>query len=84
MLLFSKYFFVILSGHNINRHVENLRDLQDGIDMSARGCRKMMGRAAFAPAGYKLSCAAGKAGSHIGIAKGKDLSFLIDPPQLQT
>ena len=37
-----------------------------------------MGRSALAPAVDKLSCPTGKARSHIGVAKGKNLSFLID------
>lgn len=46
--------------------------------MSARSGCKMMGWAAFAPAGHELSCAAGEAGSHVGISEGEDLSFLVD------
>ena len=67
-----------LSCDNINRYVEDLGYLQDRVDMSARSGCKMMGWAAFAPAGHELSCAAGEAGSHVGISEGEDLSFLVD------
>ena len=61
----SRTFFIfclicLLSGHNINRHVENLRNLQNGIDMSARCRREMMGGTTFAPAGHELPRSAGK------------------------
>ena len=61
----SRTFFIfclicLLSGHNINRHVENLRNLQNGIDMFARCRREMMGGTAFAPAGHELPRSAGK------------------------
>ena len=44
---------------------------------SGRRCH-MMRRACFAPAVYKLSCAAGKTGSHIGVSEGQDLALLVN------
>ena len=38
----------------------------------------MVGGAAFAPAGHKLSGAAGEAGPHVGVAEGKDLALFVD------
>ena len=45
--------------------------------MSSCCSRKVMCRAALAPAVYEFSCAAGEACSHVGIAEGKDQSFLV-------
>ena len=45
--------------------------------MSACSRRKVVGRAAFAPAVHKFSRSAGKTRSHVGIAKGKNLAFLV-------
>ena len=67
-----------LSGHNINRYIEDLRYLQDRINVSSCRCCEVVGRTALAPAVYEFSCAAGEAGSHVGIAEGKDRSFLVD------
>ena len=66
-----------LSGHNVNRNIEDLCNLQDCVDMSSGSSCKMMGRAAFAPTVYKFSCAAGEAGSHVCITEGKDRSFFV-------
>ena len=45
--------------------------------MSSCRSREVVGRAALAPAVYEFSCAAGETGSHVGIAEGKDRSFLV-------
>ena len=74
------YFFQIirlLSGYDIYRDIEDLRHFENGVNVSSCSGRKMMGGAALAPAVYKLPCSAGKPGSHIGIAEGKNLSFLV-------
>ena len=68
----------ILSGYNINRYVEDLCNFQDGVDVSAGSCCKVMGRTALTPAGNELSCTAGEASSHVGIAEGQDLTFFVD------
>ena len=68
----------ILSCHDINRHIEDLRNLQDRIDVSSCSSRKVMGRSALAPAVYELSRTAGEACPHVCISEGKDRSFLVD------
>ena len=45
--------------------------------MSASSSREMVRRSAFAPAVYKLSCAAGETRSHVCIAEREDFAFLI-------
>src|SRR5699024_3776439 len=67
----------ILSCNDVNRYVEDLRNLKDRIDMSSCCSRKVMCRATLAPAVYELSCAAGKTCSHLGIAEGQDRAFLV-------
>lgn len=80
MQIYKQHAFILcypLSGNDIYRHIEDLRNLQDCVNVSAGRCREMMGRAALAPAVYELSRSAGEAGSHVGIAEGKDLSLLV-------
>ena len=45
--------------------------------MSSGSCCKVVSRTSLAPTVYELSCTAGEACSHVGIAEGKDLTFLI-------
>ena len=69
---------LMLPCDNVYRYIKDLRHFQDRIDMSACGSGKVVGRAAFAPAGHELSRAACKACPHICISEGEDRAFLID------
>ena len=74
------YYFITTSFCNhIDRYIEDLRYLQNGIDMSSYGRCKVVGRTALAPTVDKFSCPTGKACPHVGISEGKDLTFFIDP-----
>ena len=61
----------------LNRHIENLRDLEDRIDMTTGTSCKVMSRTCLAPACHEFLRTAGKACSHIRISEGKDLSILV-------
>ena len=64
--------------HNVNRHVEYLCHLQDGVDVTACGRGEVVGRAALAPAGDKLARAAGEACAHVRVAERQDFARLVD------
>lgn len=74
---FTLTLFYVLSCHDIYRYIKNLSNLQNRINMSSCRCCHMMSRACFTPSVAEFSCPAAKTGSHIGIAKCKNGSFLV-------
>ncbi len=60
---------ILLSRHNLHRHIQDLRHLQNGVNMASDRRAHVMGRAGLAPAVHEFAGAAGEAGSHVGVAE---------------
>ena len=67
-----------LPGDDLHRYVEDLGDLQDGVDVATGARGHVVGRAGLGPAIDELPRAAGEASAHIGVADGQDLAGLVD------
>ena len=67
-----------LSANDLTGDVEDLGDLQNGVDVTTDGGSHVVSGACFAPAVAELTCAAREAGTHIGITKREDGAFLVD------
>ena len=72
------FFYRYLPAYNVYRHIQDFCHFQNRINMvSDRSCH-MMCWSRLTPSVAELSCPNRETCSHIGIAKGKDRTILID------
>ena len=57
---------------DVHRDVEDLGDLQDGVNVASHSGRHMVGGTRLGPAVAELPGPAGEPGAHVGVAKGED------------